>query len=775
MSDPELMSYLEGMKKKFWNERRHLQQDEIKLQWAARAAPYTSILLDTQAPIQPLELTSTQGHQMARQSTSKSWSEAASRRRASEAVTPLELGQCYYNAPSSEPMSRKRARTSQYGPEIAAENAISPPSLDTNPWQLDSNAPYCGYTNTSTSGPSFKARRTSAGRMPINIPEDSPNIRVYEPAEYIQQSRAFTSSSYAANTRSPSSFNNHCIPLSSLELPSPFSVSPTTTVSERFTNTTPPTSAAMSREDSLAASFCGAFGMMRANSGVSEIDSGQQMYRQDSCHGLHLKSLSTDEQGVGTPFDQSLYFAHAEGTAIETSPASMLAVEQLQLHTTLELDTETKRDVSSCSIPTVEQIQSLPTMELHTKMVRDASSDSNISSTSRIFRRSQEQIAQAARPIAPKDVAERPASKQSSLSGSQDMLRQRSAPEAKVLIPKLQYSRQTKEKLRCERCNKNPDGYRGSHELHRHMALDHNSFRTAWVCVDISPDGFLSGCAACESKKPYGQDYNAAAHLRRFHFHPKSEVRRTNVDPEERRGGKGGGKDPPMSECRRWMRKIKVRGKDYMAVADSAVDGAGDDAAEDDEESKEEQGEQDEVGEDLFLHGNVQKNDETLQSHDGAVGQHISAPPLDGANRLELAMTNDRQFTLQAVDIPFSRSGFQSGFETSFGTYFDSNAASLSTPSINLSYSRQTLSSSAPAASSFLASNSAGSTHAHDNFASSTPVSLDMPSAMSTTRSAHTLEDLNAFQDSYIPGNVSYGMPSPNNPHYGLLDFPPFP
>lgn len=83
MSDPELMSYLEGMKKKFWNERRHLQQDEIKLQWAARAAPYTSILLDTQAPIQPLELTSTQGHQMARQSTSKSWSEAASRRRAS--------------------------------------------------------------------------------------------------------------------------------------------------------------------------------------------------------------------------------------------------------------------------------------------------------------------------------------------------------------------------------------------------------------------------------------------------------------------------------------------------------------------------------------------------------------------------------------------------------------------------------------------------------------------------------------------------------------------
>lgn len=514
--------------------------------------------------------------------------------------------------------------------------------------------------------------------------------------------------------------------------------------------------------------------MVRVNSGTSDIDSGQEMCRQDSCNGSHLNPFSPDEQGVSIPFDSSIYFAHAEGTAIGDSSASMLAVEHLQLPTASELDNEMKTEVPSPSIPTVEQVRSPSSLDLHTKMVRDASSDSNISSVSRISRRSQEQVAQAARPIAPKDLPESTISKQSSsnLSGGQDMLRQRSAPEPKVLIPKLQYSRQAKEKLKCERCNKNPDGYRGSHELHRHMALDHNSFRTAWVCVDVSTDGFLSGCAACESKKPYGQDYNAAAHLRRFHFHPRSGVRRTNVDPEERRGGKGGGKDPPMSECRRWMTKIQVPGKDYMVLADSAVDDAGDDAAEHDEEYKEEQGEQDEVVGDSSPPGTVQTNGETLQSPDAAVGLQIPASPIEGSNSLELGITNDRSFTLPTSNNPFSRSGLQSAQEMPFGTYLESNAKSFTTPSMNLAYSRPTLSSSAPAAPSFLSSNSADTAQA--DFANSSPNVLDLHSTMSNSRIAHTLEDFSDFQASYVPGNVSYGMSSPNNPQfsYGLLDFP---
>lgn len=520
---------------------------------------------------------------------------------------------------------------------------------------------------------------------------------------------------------------------------------------------------------------------MRANSGTSEIGAGQNMFRQDSSDGPHSHPFSPDGQGAGTPFDQSLYFAHAEGTAIETSSASMPAAEQLQLPTSFEIDTEMKRDISSSSIPSAELLQSsstLDTLEFHAEMIGDQSSDFHASSTSRISRRSQEQIAQAARPIAPKDVAENQVSKQSpsSLHGSQDMLRQRSAPEPKVLIPKLQFSRQPKEKLKCDRCNKNPDGYRGSHELHRHMALDHNSFRTAWVCVDISQDGFLSGCTACDSKKPYGQDYNAAAHLRRFHFHPKSEVRRTNVDPEERRGGKGGGKDPPMSECRRWMKKIKVPGKDYVALADGAVDDAGDDAAEEDEESREEQAEQYEMVEDLFKPKNTQEADIIFQCHDSAVGQQISTSSLDCAKSLELAINSERQLTIQNTDVSFSHPGFHSAFETSLGTYCDSDAASFTAPSMNLACSRPILSSSAPAAPSFLSSNTTDTMQAYENSASSIPDPSNFASAMSATMTAHTGEDLSNCPSSYVPGHFPYGMSSPNNPQfpYGLLHFPPF-
>ena len=672
-------------------------------------------------------------------------------------------------------MSRKRARTLRHGPEITAKNAVGTPPFDTNSWQLDSNAPYSGYINTSISGPIFKARRTSTGRMPTNIPEDSHNITVYEPADYVHQTRAFSSSNICPNTRPQRNLNDHCIPPSSLALPSAFSTSPTTTVSDSFTNTTPPTSTAMSRQGSLGTSFCGAFAMMRADSGNPEIGSGQNLCRQDSCYVPNSNSFSPDGQRVLTSLDPSIYLAHTGGTAVETSSASMLAAA------TLEFETETDNDLSPPSTHPVETLQLPSTLDLHTTMMRNRSSDSNLSSNSRISRRSQEQIAQAARPIAPKDVVENTQPKPSSspFSDSQDMLRQRSVPGPKLLIPKVSYSRDAKVKLKCERCNKNPDGYRGSHELNRHMSLDHNTTRTAWVCIDISADGFLSGCAACESNKPYGQDYNAAAHLRRFHFHPKPGVRRVNVDPEERRGGKGGGKDPSMSECRRWMKKIQVCGKDYSTLDDGAVNDTGDDIVDGNEESSEQQGkgEQSETVDDPFLFGSGEKYDETFPSPDNSVGQQ-NVSSLYGASDLELCLTDHGQFNSTTVDAPFSQSGFEtSPFQSPLEYTFDGNAANLSTPSIGLTYSRPTSSSSAPAAPSFLRGNSAELAQAHNNLDSNTLESYDLPSSMGTTRNAHTPEDLSIFPTLYRNGNFPYGLSSPINPQspYGLLDSPPFP
>lgn len=67
--------------------------------------------------------------------------------------------------------------------------------------------------------------------------------------------------------------------------------------------------------------------------------------------------------------------------------------------------------------------------------------------------------------------------------------------------------------LKCPHCNARAKGYRGDHELARHMARAHpGSTRKAWICVDGSPDGkFLSKCKFCIEKKEYGAYYNAAA------------------------------------------------------------------------------------------------------------------------------------------------------------------------------------------------------------------------------------------------------------------------
>ena len=101
--------------------------------------------------------------------------------------------------------------------------------------------------------------------------------------------------------------------------------------------------------------------------------------------------------------------------------------------------------------------------------------------------------------------------------------------------------------------------FKGEHELRRHIERDHVTMRRMYICIDISEDkSFLKGCKSCEAEKKYNEDYNAGEHLRRIHFNPKPKVRRGNVPPELKRGGKGGGNGPPMSELRKWMKSVEV-------------------------------------------------------------------------------------------------------------------------------------------------------------------------------------------------------------------------
>ena len=60
--------------------------------------------------------------------------------------------------------------------------------------------------------------------------------------------------------------------------------------------------------------------------------------------------------------------------------------------------------------------------------------------------------------------------------------------------------------------------------------------------------------------KEYGAYYNAAAHLRRAHFKPKTPKGRSKglKEAEEKRGGKGGGDWPSMAELKPWMKEVEV-------------------------------------------------------------------------------------------------------------------------------------------------------------------------------------------------------------------------
>ncbi|KAL8715090.1 MAG: hypothetical protein Q9220_001047 [cf. Caloplaca sp. 1 TL-2023] len=103
-------------------------------------------------------------------------------------------------------------------------------------------------------------------------------------------------------------------------------------------------------------------------------------------------------------------------------------------------------------------------------------------------------------------------------------------------------------RLSCPQCNLRPDGFRGEHELKRHIEREHSEKRTAWICVEAEEGGnFLAKCKSCQKGKAYNAYYNAAAHLRRTHFNPR---------PKGKRDGKMDAVWTNMDICRRFMKEI---------------------------------------------------------------------------------------------------------------------------------------------------------------------------------------------------------------------------
>ncbi|TVY80780.1 hypothetical protein LSUE1_G005700 [Lachnellula suecica] len=147
-----------------------------------------------------------------------------------------------------------------------------------------------------------------------------------------------------------------------------------------------------------------------------------------------------------------------------------------------------------------------------------------------------------------------------------------SSAEEQVAMSKPVYQRPRSARVYCKSCDSHPDGFRGEHDLRRHQDRAHKIAVKKWICVEPTGHGHpkpelpLSKCKACWSqKKKYGAYYNAAAHLRRAHFKFKARATSNRTGEPEKRGGKGGGDWPPMSELKHWMKEVEEPREDYSA------------------------------------------------------------------------------------------------------------------------------------------------------------------------------------------------------------------
>ncbi|CCU75542.1 hypothetical protein BGHDH14_bgh04406 [Blumeria hordei DH14] len=215
----------------------------------------------------------------------------------------------------------------------------------------------------------------------------------------------------------------------------------------------------------------------------------------------------------------------------------------------------------NCRLQSVSPAQAQYSCSGDMKRSLSSGSSSSNSSTRSIKRLQEQNNLAVSRPLMPKGVGKRV------MAHDKTSLITRSRKDLEKIIPsKSTYQRPKHERVYCRQCESHPEGFRGEHELRRHQDREHKKLVRRFICVQPQdgrshpkPVFPLSECkACCQQKKKYNAYYNAAAHLRRAHFMPKVKGRSKNKRQEsDKRGGKGGGDWPSMTELKFWMRDVQ--------------------------------------------------------------------------------------------------------------------------------------------------------------------------------------------------------------------------
>jgi hypothetical protein len=224
-------------------------------------------------------------------------------------------------------------------------------------------------------------------------------------------------------------------------------------------------------------------------------------------------------------------------------------------------DSAVCNDLSDVSFPSFPQTNSVPQSFISggVDMLPSPSQESNVSNSSsdssqpRHMRRVQKQNLQSKRPLAPKTQSNKqvPTTPPTTFV---EIMAEDGTSQKKAQIPRASKAQKETIKVFCHFCNDHKDGFKGDHELRRHINRLHKNVREVFICKDISPDGtFLSNCKHCRNMKTYGASYNAAAHLRRVHFNPATTPKGGRGKVSQGRGGSGGGDQPPMNVLKDWM------------------------------------------------------------------------------------------------------------------------------------------------------------------------------------------------------------------------------